>query len=73
MITISDIIMKTLEENGYRNQHDFCVKNGIEETRFSRCLRHNDWSITHLTMVGNALGKDLSKFANKKSQNRKNI
>jgi hypothetical protein len=64
MIIANDIILKLIKEKGYKNNREFCTKNGIDCTIFSRQLKENAWTSLMLGKVGKGLGKDLSFLVN---------
>lgn len=66
MITTSDIVVKLLKEKGYRSPNSFALSNGISFANFAKAIRDNMWTEEMLKRVGDALGKDLSRFVTAK-------
>lgn len=62
MITTSDIVLKLLKDKGYKSPNAFAVSNGISFANFLKAIRENMWTEGMLKRVGDALGKDLSRF-----------
>ena len=60
MITTSDIILKLLEENGYKSLQEFSKAANIGQSLFAKSVRENTWTKQMLARVGAILGKDLS-------------
>lgn len=59
MITTSDIIRELILQQGYKNVHDFCVKNRLNPKNFDTNLRNNIWSNKELNRLGRILRRDL--------------
>lgn len=66
MITTSDIVVKLLKDKGYTSPNAFAVSNGIPFANFAKAVRENMWTAEMLKRVGDALGKDLSRFVTAK-------
>lgn len=59
MITTSDIIKELILQQGYKNVHDFCVKNRLNPNNFATNLRDNIWTTKELSRLGRILRRDL--------------
>lgn len=66
MITTSDIVVKLLKDKGYTSPTAFANSNGISFANFAKAVRDNMWTVEMLKRVGDALGKDLSRFVTAK-------
>ena len=66
MITTSDIVVKLLNDKGYKSPNEFSNSIGISSANFSKAIRDNMWTENMLEVVGKALGEDLSRFVTAK-------
>ena len=62
MITTSDIVVKLLNDKGYKSPNAFSNSIGLSFSNFAKAIRDNMWTENMLEVVGKALGVDLSRF-----------
>lgn len=64
MTSVSDIIRKLLQDNGYNNYKEFCEVAKVSYSNFKKSMCLNKWYTRQLEKIGDAFGVNLTRFAN---------
>lgn len=72
MITTSDIVVELILQQGYKNVHDFCVKNRLNPGNFGENLRNNAWTTKELNRLGRILRRNLMELSTVNNSMREN-